>query len=294
MQKKNKRPLGKGLSQLLGEDTVDPSPENTNGASETPSMLSLDLLCPGKYQPRNLFDSEKLNALTLSIRENGVLQPILVRPKGEFYEIVAGERRWRASKMAGLQEIPVRIMDFSDAQALESGLIENIQRDDLTPIEEASAYKHLIEEFQYSQEQLSQKIGKSRSHIANTLRLLMLPPYIQDQVNSGKISPGHARLLVGHEDAEKIADRVIQLGLNVRQLENYMKTLRENPHGFEKNPPFHEDKNHIETQISQLIGFKTQLRLNHRGGGVIEIGFSSMQDIDTLMQTLMKMRGYAL
>ena len=294
-QSKSKRQLGKGLSQLLGEETENPTktPEAANALKV--ETLPLSQLKPGVYQPRSIFNSEKLDSLSASIKENGVLQPILVRRSEDGFEIIAGERRWRAAKAAGLTEIPVVETEFTDEQALESGLIENIQRDDLTPIEEATAYKKLMDEFGYSQEQISQKIGKSRSHVANMVRLLSLPQKVQDYVTSGQLSAGHARVLVGYEEAEEIADKIIQKGMNVRQLERYMVqvksgTLPANSNSSRIDDP---DKVNIERQLSQLLGYKTKLRINAQGAGDIVISVKDMTDIDVLMQTLMKMRGYA-
>lgn len=289
--KKNKRPLGKGLSQLLGDEILES--EGSDNKKNQIQTLAIHECIPGKFQPRTLFDAEKLNALTASIKENGVLQPILVRPMETHYEIVAGERRWRASKAAGLSEIPVIIADFSDHQSLEAGLVENIQRDDLTPLEEAAAYKKLIETFDYSQDQLAQKISKSRSHIANTLRLLTLPKGVQEYLNSGELTAGHARVLIGHDNADEIAKRAIEKGLNVRQLEKLMQQTRLGETPANANRTFDPDKANIERQLSQLLGFNTKLKLNPKAGGVVEIAFKTMEDIDVLMQTLMKMRGYA-
>lgn len=282
--------MGKGLSELLGEHLLPESEKDTTGAQQI-RMIPVTNLKPGKYQPRNIFDKEKLESLASSIKEKGVLQPILVRDVNGIFEIVAGERRWRAAQMIGLTEVPVLLQTASDQESLEMGLIENIQRADLTPIEEGLAYKRLIEQFSYTQEELSKKIGKSRSHIANTIRLLSLPEQVQRYISDGKLSAGHARALVGHEQAQTIAELAIQKGMNVRQLEVYMSR----PHSAEPaNTNNHDpDQIHIERQLSQLLGFKTSLRLNRQGGGIIEIAFKDMSDIDSLMQILMKMRGYA-
>ena len=287
-EKKSKKPLGKGLSELLGgNDSKDISEDKSQV-----QMIPIEILHPGPYQPRDFFDPEKLTSLAASIKENGILQPILVRHGEDGIEIIAGERRWRAAQLAGMKEIPSIFTEFSDQKALEAGLIENIQRADLTSIEEASGYKKLMETFNYTQEDLSQKIGKSRSHIANTVRLLTLPNPVQKFICEGKLSAGHARILVGHENSEAIAEQAIKKGMNVRQLELYMKrygnTLE--PANMNTQDP---DKLHIERQLSQLLGFKTSLRVDRKGGGKIEINFKDMADIDSLMQILMKMKGYA-
>lgn len=285
---RKKRNLGKGLSELLG-DSNEISEKQATGILN----INVDDLQPGEFQPRTHFDMEALDSLSASIKENGVLQPILIRKKNKGYEIVAGERRWRASKNAGLSTIPALVIEGDDKNALESGLIENIQREDLTPIEEAKAYKRLIDDFGYTQQDISLKIGKSRSHIANTIRLLSLPDLLQEYVSEGKLSAGHARVLVGHDNAPQIAEDAIRKGLNVRQLEKIMQKYREGESTPANNNSFDPDKESIEAQLSRLLGFKTSLKLNHKGGGVIEIAFETMEDIDSLMQTLMKMKGFA-
>ena len=206
-----KQSLGAGLAALIG-----PEVDSTN---QTFRELSIDRLMPGKYQPRTYIDGDSLQELSDSIKENGVIQPIVVRDFGDQFEIIAGERRWRASKLAGLTTVPVIIKDLSDKQSLEIAIIENIQREDLNVLEEAKGYERLMNEFSYTQEVLSTMLGKSRSHIANTLRLLRLPEEVQVLVREKKLTPGHARALLTHPDPLGAAKDVIQRHLTVRQTE---------------------------------------------------------------------------
>ena len=212
MNEMKKNALGRGLSSLL-------NPSGYDDAEGQVINLPLDSIQKGSFQPRRYFPEEDLNELAASIQERGVLQPVLVRSfSDKQYELIAGERRWRAAKIAGLHEIPVIVRNFSDGEALEIGLLENIQRQDLNPIEEAEGYHRLAEEFDHTQESLSRILGKSRSHIANTLRLLTLPKTVQEHLVTGKLSAGHGRSLIGVEDPEHIAEMIISRRLSVRQV----------------------------------------------------------------------------
>lgn len=209
--------LGKGLSALLGDEPVQGS-----GKSRNIEIVSLTEIEPNPDQPRKRFTPDEIGTLAASIREKGVLQPILVRPNprdGARYEIVAGERRWRAAQQAAVHDVPVLVQHFSDTEALEVALIENIQRVDLNPMEEAESYARLIDAHGYTQEQLAEGVSKSRSHIANTLRLMKLPIRVCDALRAGELTAGHARALVGHPDADTIAREIIALGLSVRETE---------------------------------------------------------------------------
>jgi ParB family chromosome partitioning protein len=214
--------LGRGLAALLGEDPAAP-PAATEADRAAPRQLSLPIehLVPNRYQPRTKFDEEALAQLADSIREKGIIQPIVVRraKEAQRYEIVAGERRWRAAQRAQLHQVPVVVRDFSDAEALEIAILENIQRQDLNAVEEALAYRRLQREFNYTQEQLGQALGKSRSHIANTLRLLGLPETVRTMIVDGKLTAGHARTLVAADQPESLARRIVSDGRNVRQAE---------------------------------------------------------------------------
>lgn len=213
--------LGKGLSVLISEEYSKSVAEESNPGPTHPHMLGVDRIISGRFQPRRQFSEEYLKELAESIRRNGIMQPIVVRPvKNSQYEIIAGERRWRAAKLAGLLEVPVVVRDVEDRQALELALIENIQRQDLSPLEEAAGFQRLIDEFGHTQEALAGAVGKSRSHVANLLRLLALPESIKTLLNEAKITMGHARALLNAADPEGLAEDVVRRGLNVRQTEN--------------------------------------------------------------------------
>ena len=219
-----RRQLGRGLASLLGEGEPVADGGVTQGAGRTraPVDLPVEFLRPGKFQPRTRFDPEPLDALAQSIRENGVLQPLIVRPvagAAQSYEIIAGERRWRAAQLAQLDNVPVIIREMSDETALEVALVENLQRQDLSPLEEAEGYRRLMDEFAYTQDQLGKRLGKSRSHVANTLRLLALPEVVRSMIGSGALTAGHARTLVTADDPVTLAREIVEGGLSVRQAE---------------------------------------------------------------------------
>lgn len=221
--------LGKGLGAIFGDDIDSVLDEISNGESEIKGEktgIKVSEIRPNPYQPRKIFDEDALKELSESIKERGVFQPIIVRKALQGYELVAGERRLKASKMAGLNEIPAIIVDFNDTDMMEVGLLENIQREDLTPIEEAEAYEQIIKKLNYTQDELAKKVGKSRVYITNSLRLLKLPPKVRDLVNKGKISGGHAKALLAFEDEEKIievANKIVSDDLTVRDVENLAK-----------------------------------------------------------------------
>ena len=216
---KIKKGLGRGLSSLIGETKVE---AQTN-------QLEISALIPNKYQPRKIFDENYLKDLTNSIKERGVIQPIIVRKSRtneNKFEIIAGERRWHAAKKAGLNQVPVVITEADDLKSLEFAIIENVQRHDLNPLEEAQGYKRLIDEFAYDQEKVSKFIGKSRSHITNSLRLLSLPNEVVKSIETQKLTAGHAKILVGLENAEFVANKIIEKKLSVRQAENFVKIFK--------------------------------------------------------------------
>ena len=286
----SKQALGKGLSALISTDDDTP----TEGQSSI-NALPLNLLVPGSSQPRNHFEENNLLELAESIKKNGVLQPILVRKKKDAnsYEIIAGERRFRAAKLAGLQTIPVIIKDLDDKQSLEVAIIENIQRENLTAIEESEAYKRLQEEFNYTQEQLSSVLGKSRSHIANMLRLLVLPQEVKDMINSGIISMVHARVLAGVNDPQLLAEKIVAEGLNVREAEKLANGIlnaskkNDGSNGNKlktkiKNDP---DLKRLETQIADSIGLFVEIKSKAKGGE-IKIKFSKTDELSNLLKKL--------
>ncbi|WP_156962049.1 ParB/RepB/Spo0J family partition protein [Candidatus Paracaedibacter symbiosus] len=224
MKQRKHQSLGRGLSALLGESLQDESPATANGESW---QVDINLIRPGKYQPRQRFNEEQLDSLIDSIRQKGIIQPLVIRPlndnKNGPYEIIAGERRWRAAKTLNLDTVPAIIRICSDEEALETALIENIQRDDLSPIEEAEGYQRLLHEFNYTQEQLAKSVGKSRSHVANTLRLNNLPAHVKGLINDGKISAGHARALMTSENMDGLVEKIVNEKLNVRDAERLAK-----------------------------------------------------------------------
>lgn len=288
MSELKRQVLGRGLSALL-----DPTSSNEDTREDiTPHFLPVETLIPGKNQPRYSFPEEDLDSLSFSIQEKGVLQPILVRRllnQNGKYEIVAGERRWRAAKKAGLSEVPVIMKDFTDREALEVGLLENIQRQDLNPIEEAEGYRRLAEEFNHTQESLSRTLGKSRSHIANTLRLLTLPKKIRDYLTEGKLSSGHGRALVNADDPEKLADLILEQGLNVRQTEGLRKSSE--ARGVSLGSRGSDPEREVLCQhISELLGTPIDLTIKGKGGKII-IPFNDPTELDQILQKFNQIKG---
>lgn len=279
--------LGRGLEALLGSDPV-------TGAGEENQLIrivSIHELAPGRYQPRESFDQESLDSLIASVREKGVIQPILVRPVHHGlanYEIVAGERRWRAAKEAGFAEIPAIVREMSDLEALETGLIENIQRHDLNPLEEAQGFKRLMDEFQYTQDDLAQALGKSRSYIANSVRLLSLGEEVKEALKKGKITAGHARALINSEFPQELLQKIIRNGLNVRQTEKLVQRGQK-VSKIERTNFFPENDNDIRGLIQRLtekLHLKVNLDLKPNGSGVLNIHFHSLEQLDILLTNL--------
>jgi ParB family chromosome partitioning protein len=282
-----RRGLGMGLSALLGSshETVDDGPQRQPVAAGL-RRVPIELLRPSRVQPRRRFDDADLEALAASVRINGVMQPLLVRPSADepgSHEIVAGERRWRAAQRAGLHELPVIERELSDREALEVALIENVQRADLSPLEEAEGYRRLIDDFGHTQEALASAIGKSRSHVANLLRLLALPDPVRAHVEAGRLSAGHARALLGAHDPVGLAAIVLERELNVRQTESLVRaaakvaTSGRTPSGVRP-----ADTVALEARLAGTIGLP--VRLTPRGeGGTITIAYSSLEQLDGLM-----------
>lgn len=283
MAKKMKTGLGKGLDILI--------PTKTEEEKNEPQVLKINQVEPNKDQPRKQFDNDSLKELAGSIKQYGIIQPIVVCKKDNYYEIIAGERRWRAAKMAGLKEIPVIIKDYSEKEIAEISLIENIQREDLNPIEEAQAYKNLIEEFHLTQEELSERISKSRTQIANTMRLLKLNEKVQKMLSSGKISAGHARALLGIEDQKeqlKAAQTIVEENLSVRETEDLVKKINtpilpKKAKTKIKNNIFYKD---LEKQMTQSLGTKVRILQKEEGKGKIEISYFSEDELDRLYTLL--------
>ena len=306
----SQRGLGKGLSALISEgysQTTGNANAKASAAgkdfdSNSTNFLPTSVLRSGKFQPRSHFDEKTLEELAESIRKNGIMQPIIVRPLDKNnYEIIAGERRWRAAQTAGLKEVPVVIRDISDQVALELALVENIQRQDLTPLEEAHGYQRLMDEFGYKQEELSATVGKSRSHIANLLRLMDLPDSIKEMIEQGKLTAGHARALLNAKDPVTLALEVVRRGLNVRQtekiasLQNPQIKSRASNTGSSRggnisatyNGNTHKDPDilALEETLSENLGLKVSI--NDRGqNGEIVIAYSSLEQLDEILRRL--------
>lgn len=290
MSVNKKHGLGRGLEALLGDDDLNFSLDNINTGDSSDTgikMVSIDNLYPSRYQPRKEFNQEALDALVCSIKEKGVLQPLLVRKHGDKYEIIAGERRWRASKIANIKEIPVIEKDLSNQEVLEVALIENLLREDLSIIEEAEGYSRLITEFSHTHEALSQIIGKSRSYITNTLRLLTLPITVQEYVKNGSLSAGHAKVLVGLENVDEIAQKIISKGLTVRQTEDYVSNLKNNAinkisKAIKKDPSIKE----LEKTISKNIGLKVRINTKENDKGKITIEYKNPAELNSILEML--------
>ncbi len=269
--------LGRGLAALLGETSAPSTQPRTT--------LSVSVLEPGPFQPRTNMDPEQLRDLTDSIRQQGVLQPLLARPhpsKQGQYQIIAGERRWRASQAAGLHEVPVLVRTLSDTEAMAASLVENLQRQDLDPIEEAEGYKRLIGEFGLTQDGLGDLVGKSRSHVANTMRLLQLPDGVRDGLRSGSLTAGHARALLAHPDPAAAAKIVITRGLNVRQTEALVqKGAGPAPERKERDV----ETIALERELSTLLGLKVQIIQEGRGGS-LKISYRNLDQLDALLELL--------
>lgn len=278
-----KKGLGRGLSSLMGDTNIS-STDNVAKSSEV--TISIAALKPSPSQPRRLFDKNSINELAESIKSKGLVQPILVRPSKtneNSYEIIAGERRWRAAQIAQLHEIPAVIKNLDDVEALEIAIIENIQRSDLSPIEEAAGYKRLIDNHGHTQEVLSEIVGKSRSHIANILRLLTLPQSIQDMISEGKISSGHARAIMNSAFPEQLAEKIINENLSVREAESLAKSKKSTVQKIKLKDP---DTIDLEEKISEKLGLNVSI--NHRGkkGGYIKIEYKSLDQLELVTQRL--------
>jgi ParB family chromosome partitioning protein len=294
--------LGKGLQALMndsysrGEEKTAPIAvvEPTNGLV----LLKLDQLIAGKYQPRRHFHEEELKELADSIRAHGIMQPLVVRKIADGYEIIAGERRFRAAQLAQLKEIPAIIRDLSDAQALELGLIENIQRKDLNPLEEGAGYRRLMDEFGYTQEKLAKIVGKSRSHVANLLRLETLPDSIKKLIDSGDLTMGHARALLSADNPEEMAKRIMQVGLSVRRTEELMKAEdgAQKPAGYWTGPSpskkasskgeKSEDVQQLEQMLADNLGLRVSITTHSAKAGEVVITYESLTELDTILQRL--------
>ena len=275
---KIKKGLGRGLSSLIGETKIEPQK----------NQASISDLIPNKYQPRKIFDEASLEDLTNSIKERGMIQPIIVRNSNNDrtkFEIIAGERRWLAAQRAGLHNVPVVITEADDLKSLEFAIVENVQRHDLNPLEEAQGYKRLIDEFSYDQEKVSKFIGKSRSHITNSLRLLTLPQDVIKLIETQKITSGHAKILVGLQNASFVANKIIEKKLSVRQSENFVKLFKKNNKNKIKNT---KDSNilALELSISNKIGLIVDIQNNKRNKGKISFEYKDLDQLNKIIDII--------
>jgi len=276
---KSKKGLGRGLSSLIGDSDVKTSKEK----------ISISSIIPNKNQPRKLFEKEALEELKNSIKERGIIQPLIVRKsddQDDKFELIAGERRWQAAQSAGLHEVPVVIIEADNLKSLELAIIENVQRKDLNPVEEAESYNNLIQNFGYDHEKVSQFIGKSRSHISNSIRLLSLPEKILDLIRNNKISQGHAKVLVGLENALLLADKIIKKKLSVRQLESLVRLFKNGTYKSFKS----KDTNIISTEkdLSDKIGMRVILNNKKNNSGTLSIEYKGIDQLDRLIEVIKK------
>ena len=273
---KIKKGLGRGLSSLIGETNVE----------QATNKLSISDLCPNKFQPRKIFDEDSLNDLEKSIKQRGIIQPIIVRKSDENskYEIIAGERRWLAAQKAGLHEVPVVVTEADDLKSLEFAIIENVQRNDLNPLEEAQGYQRLINDFSYDQEKVSKFIGKSRSYITNCLRILTLPSDVLNLIETKKLSTGHAKILVGLENATFVARKIIEKKLSVRQSENFVKIFKKKKSFLAKS----SDPNiqNLERSITDRIGLNVTIKNNKKNKGTITFVYHDIEQLNTIIDII--------
>jgi ParB family chromosome partitioning protein len=275
---KIKKGLGRGLSSLIGETKVETQK----------NQLPISDLIPNKYQPRKIFDEKNLEDLTNSIKERGMIQPIIVRKSNDDklkYEIIAGERRWIAAQRAGLHNVPIVITEADDLKSLEFAIVENVQRHDLNPLEEAQGYKRLIDEFSYDQEKVSKFIGKSRSHITNTLRLLTLPMEVIKLIETQKLTAGHAKILVGLENAIFIANKIVERGLSVRQSENLVKIQK-----LKIRKKHIKDVNirDLENKVTEKIGLNVEIKNSKRNKGSLTIHYKDIDQLNKIIDIIFK------
>lgn len=304
-----KKGLGKGLGAIFGEDVVKESKEEIEKKAKAKAeakaaeeidekgrilMLKLDLVQPNKEQPRKTFDEEKINELAESIKHYGVLQPLLVQKNGSFYEIIAGERRWRAAKEAGLKEVPAVLKEYSKQEAMEISLIENVQRADLNPIEEALGYRQLIDEFGLTQEEIAVRVAKSRVAITNTMRLLKLDEQIQNMLVQGAITSGHARALLSLDDTElqlKAAKEILDKKLSVRETERLVKRMQKEASGEKKEEKKKDETlalvyQNLEDRMKSVMGTKVSIHNKDKNKGRIEIEYYSEAELERIVEMI--------
>ncbi|MGB6947626.1 MAG: ParB/RepB/Spo0J family partition protein [Methyloceanibacter sp.] len=286
----HKMRLGRSLASLIGEGE---GPDF--GEVEGQRIVALEQLKPGRHNPRRSFSEEQIEELAASIRERGLVQPLVVRPvrgEQETYEIVAGERRWRAAQRANLHEVPVVVRALSDQEAIEIAIIENVQREDLNAIEEAEGYRLLMHGHGYTQEDLSRVIGKSRSHLANTLRLLKLPESVLDLLRTGDLSAGHARALVGRADAAALAERIVNEGLTVRQIEALVQHRPAKPGKARKPAAKNADTRAAESELKEALGLDVDIRSGRGERGELRIRYTSLDQLEDVRHRLLRRQGH--
>tara|TARA_Y100001935_G_C17292032_1_gene503945 strand:+ start:888 stop:1730 length:843 start_codon:yes stop_codon:yes gene_type:complete len=274
---KIKKGLGRGLSSLIGETKVEPQK----------NLISISDLVPNRYQPRKIFDEQNLEELSNSIRERGMIQPIVVRKSNSDnskFEIIAGERRWLAAQRAGLHNVPVVVTEADDLKSLEFAIVENVQRHDLNPLEEAQGYKKLIDEFGYDQEKVSKFIGKSRSHITNALRLLTLPSDVIKLIENQKLTAGHAKILVGLNNSNFVANKIIEKKLSVRQAENFVKIFKSKK--FKSNNIKDVNIRNLEVSISEKIGLNVSIKNNKKNQGSITFSYKEIDQLNKIIDII--------
>tara|TARA_B100000963_G_scaffold190770_1_gene165942 strand:- start:169 stop:1020 length:852 start_codon:yes stop_codon:yes gene_type:complete len=274
---KSKKGLGRGLSSLIGDSDI----KTTN------DKISISSIVPNKNQPRKSFEKEALDELTSSIKERGIIQPLIVRKSDDYedkFELIAGERRWQSAQSAGLHEVPVVIIEADNLKSLEFAIIENVQRKDLNPIEEAESYKNLIDNFGYDHEKVSQFIGKSRPHISNSLRLLSLPEKLIDLIRNEKISQGHAKILIGLENAVFLAEKIIKKNLSVRQTESLVRILKKD--SKRKNNPKDSNIFSVEKDLMNKIGMRVSLNYKKNNSGTLTFEYKGLDQLDRLIKII--------
>ena len=281
----NKHGLGRGLEALLGDEDLNFDFDTALNEQQDIKTVNIELLKAGAFQPRNIFDENQIDILAQSIKENGILQPLLVRKIDDKFEIIAGERRYRAAIKTGIDRIPIIEMQIDDNKALEIALIENIVRQDLNDIEEANGYKQLMEKFYYTQEKISKIVGKSRSYITNSLRLLTLPEEVIKMLEKFEISAGHARCLVGCENAAQLALKVVKEGLNVRQTEQLVAGIK-NKSAKKVNKVKDFELLQIEKSISEKIGLKVQINTGKNGQGRVVLSYKNLNELENIINKL--------
>ncbi|MEE6207036.1 MAG: ParB/RepB/Spo0J family partition protein [Alphaproteobacteria bacterium] len=288
--------LGRGLEALLGDDDInlnlddtkdiDSFVNNTVFKNENANEIEIEKIIPCSFQPRTEFNAEALQTLADSIKDKGILQPLLLRVKGDKYEIIAGERRWRAAKMAGLSTVPALIKELSDQETLEIALIENLQRENLSAIEEAEGLNRLMSEYEYTQDTLGKIIGKSRSYIANILRLLGLPDEIKQMVKENKLSAGHARALVGYPAAIELANEIIAKGLSVRETERLVAELKDKKTVQRKQKTTDYDMQQIIKDLEQKLNLKVKINASQNGKGSVTLKYNNPAELSTILDLL--------